>query len=246
MSTNQQLAFWCGTHVSVVMGGWSVVGNKPFICGHMLGILNICWKMLTCVNICCVFTYANTMYNICKTCNLNMLTHTVDILTTNCRSMGRATGTSSRSLSSWRQSRVGNINTRKCSICLCPACGPRGRRVTARTFDTHTSRIWTGLLRRNPEPLGALYEQYRSRMRDGDTSTSDLDDVSDIDQFDGCLSDQDPEWHGVDLDADGEPGVDVGIEPAAAPPAPLHDREPGDEFRSPHAPAYTRTCAISG
>ena len=87
-------------------------------------------------------------------------------------------------------------------------------------------------------------------MRDGDTSTSDLDDVSDIDQFDECLSDQDPEWHGVDLDADGEPGVDVGIEPAAAPPAPLHDREPGDEFRSPHARVHVcfrvdihlRTC----
>ena len=158
--------------------------------------------------------------------------------------MGRARGTSSRSLSSWRQVRVGNINTRKSSLCLCPVCGPRGRRVTPQTFDKHTSHIWTGFLRRrhDPEPLGALYEQYRSHMRNGDTSASDLDESDlDVDRFDGCLSDQ--EWRGVDLDADDEPGVDVGIEPAAAPPAPLHDREPGDEFWSPPAPAYA--CAIS-
>ena len=90
--------------------------------------------------------------------------------------------------------------------------------------------------------MGVLYEQYRSRLLDNDTSTSDLDNESDRDQFDGCLSDHGQGWHGVDVDADGEPGVDVGIEPAAAPPAPLHDREPGDEFRSRHAPAM---CAIS-
>jgi len=148
--------------------------------------------------------------------------------------MGRTKGkgTSGRSLEHWRRSPEENINRRKGSLCLCPTCGPRGRRVTARTFDKHTARIWTGFLRRNPEPMGVLYEQYRSRLLDNDTSTSDLDNESDRDQFDGCLSDHGQGWHGVDVDADGEPGVDVGIEPAAAPPAPLHDREPGDEFWS--------------
>jgi hypothetical protein len=195
-----------------------------------------------------MYTYVlNTSTFICS----GHLYHNVTVIqpfvvTPACRLMGRSKGTSSRSLSSWRRSRDGNINTRKSSLCMCPACGPRGRRVTAQTFDKHTLRIWTGLLHRDPEPLGALYEQYRhrSRMRDGDTSTSDLDDEPDHEQFDGCLSDPDQGWPGVGDDADAEPGVDVGID-LDAPPAPPHDREPDDEFRSPHAPAYLCTLHIA-
>ena len=100
--------------------------------------------------------------------------------------------------------------------------------------------MWTGVLQRDPEPLGALYEQYRARVWAGDheVSTSDQDTDDESNQFDGYLSDL--EWQGVDVDADadGEPGADVGIEPAAAPPAPLHEREPDDDFRSP-LPAYS-------
>ena len=131
--------------------------------------------------------------------------------------MGRARGMSSLSLSSWRQRRDGNI-ARKASLCLCLACGPRGRRVTAQTFDKHTSRMWTGVLQRDPEPLGALYEQYRARVWAGEVSTSDQDTDDESNQFDGYLSDLESST----LMPTPTANQALMSEPAAAPPAPLH------------------------
>ena len=140
----------------------------------------------------------------------------------------------SYSLSTWRQRRDRKLNVQNCSFCDCPACGPRGRRVTTQTFDKHTSRMRADLLRPlEPESLEALYEEYIRRTQAGDVPAQDAGSESDVNASDGYHSNQDCQWHGVDVE-------DEDVESAAAAEAPLAGREPDDEFRSPHMRA--RAC----
>ena len=142
-------------------------------------------------------------------------------------------GMRSFSLSSWRHRRDGNINVRKCSFCICPACGPRGRFVTVQTFDKHTARMCADLLRPpEPESLAALYEEYVRRTQANDVPAQNVGGESD-DGSDGYHSNQDCQWHGVDVE-------DEDVESGAGAPEPLAGCEPGDAFRSPHV--RTRAC----
>jgi hypothetical protein len=84
-----------------------------------------------------------------------------------------------------------------------------------------------------PESLEALYEEYIRRTQAGDVPAQDAGSESDVNASDGYHSNQDCQWHGVDVE-------DEDVESAAAAEAPLAGREPDDEFRSPHMRA--RAC----
>ena len=142
------------------------------------------------------------------------------------------------SLSTWRHRRDRKLNVQNCSFCNCPACGPRGRRVTTQTFDKHTSRMCADLLcPLEPESpqLAALYEEYIRRTQAGDVPAQDAGSESDVNASDGYNSGQDCQWHGVDVE---EEAVESAA--AAEAPEPLAGREPDDDFRSPHMRA--RAC----